>query len=335
MVHLPLPRVKQRLMAGVLQGVGITRGGVNMKKRTASVAGVLLALALAVPAFPGTIPQSIVPESARWVAHLDMEKFVATKLYELLDKGGAFEIKSRDVNRWLNIDPAKDITGVTVFGFEPGGKGQIVVAVAGKFDKARMLTLLDLDEDHAETPYGAYTIHSTGNDGYGVFVNDGLIVLSENRTAVEKVLDTAGGKLKNFAGSALSASLKEVPANAFLSGILPDLTKLSEMNSQSKILEKASGLFFLAQEKQDALQFRLQVTADSPETAKNMADLVQGIIAMGRLGGNDEDMARISSLLDGLQVKLDGKVLRLDFERPSREIADLLSRGRGLHGLFD
>ena len=306
-----------------------------MMKKTASVAGVLLALALAVPAFPGTIPSSIVPEGARWVAHLDMEKFVATKLYEFLDKDGTFEIKSRDVNRWLKIDPAKDLTGVTVFGFEPGGKGQIVVAVAGKFDKARLLTLLDLDEDHTETPYGAYTVHTTGGDGYGAFVNDGLIVLSEDRLAVEKVLDTAGGKSKNFTGSALNASLKDVPASAFLSGVLPDLSALSEMNSQSKILEKASGLFFLAQEKQDALQLRLQVTADSPENAKNMADLVQGIIAMGRLGGNEGDMARIASVLDGLQVKLDGKVLRLDFERPSREIADLLSKGRGLHGLFD
>jgi hypothetical protein len=306
-----------------------------MKKRTASVAGVLLALALAVPAFPGTIPSSVVPDGARWVAHLDMEKFVSTKLYEFLEKDGTFEVKSRDVNRWLKIDPAKDITGVTVFGFGPGGKGQIVVAVAGKFDKARLMTLLDLDEDHTETPYGAYTVHTTGGDGYGAFVNDGLIVLSEDRLAVEKVLDTAGGKSKSFTGSALSASLKDVPATAFLSGVLPDLSRLSDMNSQSKILEKASGLFFLAQEKQDALQLRLQVTADSPENAKNMADLVQGIIAMGRLGGNDEDMARIASLLEGLQVKQDGKVLRLEFERPSREIADLLKMGRGFHGLFD
>jgi len=46
-------------------------------------------------------------------------------------------------------------------------------------------------------------------------------------------------------------------------------------------------------------------------------------------------MAKIASLLDGLQVKLDGKVLRLEFERPSQEIADLLSHGRGLSGILD
>ncbi len=306
-------------------------------KKTALLVTALIVIALfwAAPAFPGTIPTSIVPDGARWVAHLDMEKFVATGLYGYLDKDGKFEIKSRDINRWLKIDVPKDVTGVTVFGFEPGAKGRAVVVVSGKFDKARLLTLLDLAEDHTEKAYGAYTLYSTGDDGFGAFINDNLIVLSESAEAIEKVLDTAGGKAKNFAASSLSAALKDVPPGAFLSGVLPDLSRLSGMNNQSKILEKASGLFFLAQEKQDVLQIRLQVTADSPENAKNMFDLVQGIIAMGKLGGNEGDMAKIASLIDGLQVKLEGKVLKIDFERPSRDIADLVSKGHGLSGLLD
>ena len=53
-------------------------------KKAALLTAVLILIALfwAVPAFPGTIPSSIVPEGARWIAHLDMEKFVATKLFE-------------------------------------------------------------------------------------------------------------------------------------------------------------------------------------------------------------------------------------------------------------
>jgi hypothetical protein len=306
-------------------------------KKTTLLAAALLAIALfwAVPAFSGTIPASVVPDGARWVAHLDMEKFVATSLYGYLDKGGQFEIKSRDVNRWLKIDFPKDVTGVTVFGFEPGAKGQAVVAVAGKFDKAQLLALLELNEGHTEKPYGAYTIYSSGDEGFGAFVNDGLIVLSESAAAIEKVLDTAAGKAKDFAASPLSASLKAVPAGAFLSGVLPELSGLGKEINQSKVLDKASGLFFLAQEKQDTLLVRIQVTADTPESAKNMADVAQGLIAMTRLGGNEGDMAKIASLLDGLQVKLEGKVLKLDFERPSKEIADLVSKGHGLAGLLD
>ncbi|HMA54497.1 MAG TPA: hypothetical protein VKT17_08535, partial [Acidobacteriota bacterium] len=89
------------------------------------------------------------------------------------------------------------------------------------------------------------------------------------------------------------------------------------------------------QEKQDVLQIRLQVTADSPENAKNMFDMVQGIIAMGKLGGNEGDMAKIASLIDGLKVNLEGKVLKIEFEHSSRDIADLVSKGHGLGGLLD
>jgi hypothetical protein len=294
----------------------------------------LAALIFTVPAWPGTLPTSVIPDGARWVAHLDMEKFVATKLYEYLEKDGRLQIKDRDISRWLKIDLFKDITGLTIFGLEPGDK-QAVFAATGKFDKAGLLALIALDKDHQETPYGSTTLYSTGSDEYGAFINDGLIVFSENREAIEKVLDTAAGKMKTFAASKLNAAFKDVPSSAFLSGAVEDLAGLGKEINQSKIVEKASGMFFLAQEKQDNLQVRLQVTADSPESAKNMADVVQGLVAMVRLGEGQGNMAGVASLVEGIQVKLDGKTVRLEFERPSREIADLMSRGKGLHGLFD
>jgi len=290
---------------------------------------VLAALILVVPAWPGTVPTSIVPEGARWMAHLDMEKFVATKLYEYLEKDGRFEIKSRDLNRWFKIDVPKDITGLTIFGLDPGDK-QAVFAVAGKFDKAGLLALIALDKEHQETPYGAYTLYSTGSDEYGAFINDGLIVFSENREAIEKVLDTAAGKTKNFASSKLNAAFKDVSSGAFLSGVVEDLSGLGKEINQSKFVEKASMMFFLAQEKQDNLQVRVQVTADTPESAKNMADMAQGLIALVRLGQGEGPGAVPASLVEGLKVKLDGKTVRLELDMPSREVANLASRGRGL-----
>jgi len=289
----------------------------------------LAALIFVVPAWPGTLPTSIVPDGARWVAHLDMEKFVATKLYEYLEKDGKFDIKSRDLNRWFKIDVPKDITGLTIFGLDPGDK-QAVFAVAGKFDRAGLLALIALDKEHQETPYGAYTLYSTGSDEYGAFINDGLIVFSENREAIEKVLDTAAGKTKSFASSKLNASFKDVSSGAFLSGVVENLSGLGKEINQSKFVEKASMMFFLAQEKQDNLQVRVQVTADTPESAKNMADMAQGLIALVRLGQGEGPGAIPASLVEGLKVKLDGKTVRLELDMPSREVADLASRGRGL-----
>ncbi|HSA96074.1 MAG TPA: hypothetical protein VLJ16_08485, partial [Acidobacteriota bacterium] len=136
-------------------------------KKTALLAAVLVVLALfmALPAFPGPIPASIVPESARWIAHLDMQKFVTTKLFAALEKSGSFDIKTRDAGRWLKVDPAKDISGVTLIGFESEAKDEPVLVVSGTFDKSRLLSLIELEEKHTETAYGAYTVYSSGGDG--------------------------------------------------------------------------------------------------------------------------------------------------------------------------
>jgi hypothetical protein len=306
------------------------------KKNVLLIAALALAaLSLAIPAWPGTVPTSIIPDGARWIAHLDMEKFVATKLYEYLDKkDGRFVIKNRDLTRLFKISLPRDITGLTIFGLGPGEK-RAVFAIAGKFDKERLLTLLDLAEDHQETPYGAFTLYSTGSDEFGAFVNDGLIVFSESRDAIEKVLDTAGGKANNFASSKLNAAFKDVSAGAFLSGVIEDLAGLGEKIKQSKFVGKASGMVFLAQEKQDSLQVRAQVTADSPESAKNMAEIAQGLIALARLGQGEGRMDVPAFLVDGLQVKLEGKTVRLELNVLSREVADMMWRGRGLSGFFD
>jgi hypothetical protein len=289
------------------------------------------AFALVLPGWAGPVPASVVPDGTRWIAHLDMQKFVSTRLFQYLEKDGRLEIKDRDLTHRLKIDPFKDITGLTVFGLGPGEK-QAVFAVAGKFDKARLLTLLDLEEKPQEIPYGGFTIYVTSDGhgaphGYGVFVNDGLIVYTESRAAIEKVLDTAAGKAKDFSSSSLGAAFKNLPAGAFLSGIAEDLAGLDMDIRRSKIAEAARGLLFTAQEKGDSFQARLQVTADSPESAKNMADIVQGFIALGRMSQGEGRRAIPASLMSGLQVKMDGKVVRLELDIPSREVADLASGG--------
>jgi len=306
-----------------------------LKKYVLLTAALALAtLILVGPAWPGIVPASIIPDGARWVAHVDMEKFVATKLYEYLDKDGRLEIKNRDITRTLKIDLFKDITGLTIFGIDSGEKGA-VIAVTGKFDKKRLLTLISLDDDHREIPYGGQTIYSMGAGEFGAFVNDGLIVFAKNQEGIERVLDTAAGKTKNFASSKLNAAFKNIPSNAFVGGIAEDIAGLGKDIKESKFVENAKMMFFLAQEKQDNLQVRLHVTADSPENAKNMAEIAQGLIAMFKLSRGDERSAVASSLLQGLRVNLDGPTIRLELDLPSKDVANLMSHGRGLDGLFD
>lgn len=307
-----------------------------MKKVMFLAAALLvIALFLSVPAFPGQVPASVVPSEARWIAHLDMERFVATSLFGYLEKSGVIEIKSADINKWLKLDIPKDITGVTLFGLGDEAKTDAVVVLAGKFDKPGLLALIAQNPEHKEIPYAGTTIYSTGDEGYGAFIDDHMIVLSDSQAGIEKALDTAAGRSKNFSGTPLSSALKAAPGDAFLSGVLPKLSKFSKEIGESKMLEQASGLFFLAQEAHDRLLIRVQVTADTAESAKNIADILQGLVALGRMSGDKDKTSQVMALLDGLQVSQDGKLLKISFERPSKEIADLIIQNRGHKGLLD
>ena len=307
-----------------------------LRKTTLSVFALVLgALAVFVPARAGNLPENLIPEGTRWVAHLDMEKFVSTQLFKLLDMENGLQINNRDITRMLKIDFFKDITGLTVFGFGPEGKRGVFLA-AGRFDKKRLLTLAELSDNLKEIAYGGNIIYTTDHNEYGAFVNDGLIAFGERREDIERVLDAASGKARNFAGSALNASLKAASSGSFLSGVFEDLSGLDADFRESKFMGKAKGLTFLAQEKQDTLQIHLQVTADSPESAKDMAEIAQGLLAMARLSRNEGEGRGWANLAKDARFEASGNVVRLDLSLPSSEAARMMSHGRmSLAGIFD
>ncbi len=308
-----------------------------MLKKILSLTAILvvMALSLVLPAWPGTLPVSIVPNDAVWVAHLDMEKFVTTKLFEGMEKEGRLQIKNRDITRLFKIDLFKDISGLTIFALGPEDK-HIVIALAGRFDKKRLLTLFDLADNHREIPYSGNTIYSTDDDEYSAFINDGLIVIAERRGSIERVLDTAANKAKNFVSSELHTSFQKISGGAFLSGIIKNLAGLGRGLHDSKFLGKANEIFFTARENRDSFEFRAQVSADRPESAKDMADIAQGLIAMAKLGlGKEHGGERAASLLQGFHIKLEGATVALEFAVPSTELAQLLSHGRELDMFLD
>ncbi len=306
-----------------------------LKKTSLTLFALILgALAFSPLAWAESLPESMIPEGTRWIAHLDMEKFVSTQLFKLLETDGRLQIRDKDITRMLKLDLYKDVSGLTAFGFGAGGKRAVFLA-AGRFDKKRLLTLLELSDDLREIPYGGNTIYASDDHEYGAFINAGLIVFGERREDIEKVLDTAAGKAKSFATSPLSASFKSASAGSFLSGSFEDLSGLDKDIAESKLMGKAKGLFFLAQEKQDRLSVRLQVTADSPESAKDMAEIAQGLLAMVRLSRNQSSGEGFALLVKDAVVKQDGLTIRLELDLPSREAANLMSRGRGVAGLFD
>ncbi|MCP5102557.1 MAG: hypothetical protein GY950_04220 [bacterium] len=298
-----------------------------MKKRLVLSLTLLLAFVLTGFAAPASLQTSLVPDNAQWVLHLDVAKFASTNLSDLLfgEKNGKFSMYRGMVTGMLKIDLLKDISGVTVFGMGHD-KDSNVVCWTGKFDKDHLLSMLGKDGSLKEIPHGKYTIYNWGGDHYGVFAGDRLAVTGEDETAVKNALDVLAGKKRNMKASKMTAHFKGMPGGAFLKGFASDISSLVHDHDTTMILKNAGMAFFVALEKNGDLTMKLNLSTHSPETAKNIQQVVTGFIAMAKMrkGSGGHGPGPWWELMEKLKIQLVNNTVIMELSYPSDRLIEML-----------
>lgn len=250
-----------------------------MKKISVLVLTLFL-IAIVSPAFSTeALKKNLIPEDAKWVVHIDVEKFAKTQLKEVFMEKSHFPLEREilGIEKTANINFFEDITAVTIIGMikdeEP------IIAFSGNLNKDHLLGLLKKEEPE-EIQHGQFLIYSWGSDDCGTFINDRLLLISENRHDLEKVLDTFAGKAKSISGT-LDSKLKSVSPHAFIFVAAENISEMVEDEDDfpSQILQKTESLFFAASEQDNTLKLVLNLQTDSPATAKNLVDMAQGLKA--------------------------------------------------------
>ena len=288
----------------------------------------------ALAAGPSSLQMSIVPADAQWVMHLDMERFAASTLFQLLSESGkGFDLRTKmgQFSDKLKMDPLKDIMGVTVFG--RGGAGQKpVVAVNGNFDKAGLLGILKMESSYKETPYGKHTLYSWEGAHYGAFVDDRLALLAEDETDIKSALDAIGGKTKNVSASPLVSLLRKGPQGAMIEFALGDINSLT---GQAKDVGAAALPAMLTQmrsisgvvaETGDRLNMKIEIGAESAQVAQSIQQTIQGLVALMNLQFKED----AEPITRGFSVKTDGDRVRIDGSYLIPELTKII-KGRREH----
>jgi hypothetical protein len=296
----------------------------------------LLGVVFIIPAKPASLQTSIIPDDARWVIHFDVEKFTSTRVFELLkqDEALGLEKKTLGISTMFKFDPFKDIMGITLFGTGKGEKNT-VVCLSGNFNKDHLLVLLDMNVDHRKIPYGKYTIHKWDRSQFGTFAGDHLVVIASNEGVLKNVLDVISGKKKNSGASKLVPHLGEIPKDAFLKAVIDNISHLVGADDVSTILKKTGMAFFIAVERSENLTMKLKLTTDSPETAKNIQQIVTGFLALAKLKQNQGETDARLKLLDDLKVRLEGNIVQMELTHPSKDLVKMFSHGKGHFHIFD
>ncbi len=305
-----------------------------MKKVVIVIVAIFLALLLCSEALAVSIQKSIIPADAKWVVHIDVKKFSATRLYELMMKDEStvkIRKKTARLFKLYRFDPLKDIANITIF-----GKGKddedAVVYVEANFDKEHLLSLLEAETEYQEISYGKYIIYKWGRDDFGVFVLDNVILFSENEEAIKIALDVIDGKKENLSSSPMMKYVNEIPSDAFLMAVADNISSLVGKHDKAVMLKKTGMASFSIMEKKDDVALDLKFTTESSEDANNVEQMIKGLIAFANLQLKEE--RDVQELLKSLHISIDGTKVQIGLSYPIEKLFNIISGRTKIHSLF-
>lgn len=272
-----------------------------------------------------SLQTNLIPAEAKWLIHINIEQFAKTELKQILESMSDNDIGRRiaEIEKTTGIDFFRDISAVTMIGMNPKDS-EPVVAFSGSLDKTLLLGMLKDKEVLKEMTYGDFLMYTWDGDGFGVFANDNLLIFAENRSGLEKVLDTYSGKGQNFSGTPLHKQLRASSPNTFLVAAAENISEmLNEKDDDfgALILKKTESAFFSADEQNGKMKAHLSLQTDSPETATNLESMVTGLKAF--LAMNDK-IDPEWDIIQSLRVSTKGTAVVMESQGSVEELLNII-----------
>ncbi len=296
-----------------------------------SLVWAIASLGLTPLALANPIPESSIPGSVDWFAHLDAEKLRSTSVGGYLFDQLA-NLDPLKENEQLPINPVlilNGLRGITTFGTIPNpqaaseGDVDVVVLINGTPQLMQifqgLLSGVQLEKPEAieEIIEGEHTIlHMVDQGISGVFVGEDQIAISKSMESMSRYLSVTTGK---------AAHLKfgdKFPVPDYLSGLgvylgvyVEGLGDFKELPAQARILQLTQAVAVQLGESSDNLHLLASLVTDTPQTAAQVRDVLNGLIAVMVLtqNGNPE----VASLVESANVAQVDKSVTLKIDYPA------------------
>jgi hypothetical protein len=285
-------------------------------------------------AWASPFDRKVVAKDAAWVVHLDVEAALASTVGRFVFSGRCPEITVavnealREVNEQLGIDARKDLKAVTVYGLGED-EDEVVAALtmtaaldeaAAWFEKTDPTFKITRHDGRTE-----YEWIDDGEERYGAVVASGpdgrVAVVGASRELVDKGADVVEGKAER-----LSADGERGPgAGAIVWARSIDLGEALSKHAEALSLKNAGGGVVELGEREGEMYAEVTVSAETEADATNIAQVVTGLMAMGRLAASgEEDLAPVMDLIGDLTPTVKGKEVMVRWVCASAKVEGML-----------
>lgn len=268
------------------------------------------------------------PAEAAIISFANIRQVMDSDLRERLreresDTSGAAAFENR-----TGIDIDRDVNHV-VAAVAPVGRNdaEAIAVLAGRFDPARIeslaiaeggvrmehagrpLILIDTDRDNPE-----------GDDTAMAFLEPDVLALG-SETLVRQALDGEAGADTNDRLMALLQHVDEA-STAWTVGRLETLQESAWLPEGLASQVSQVSAFALGGQVNGGVRGRLTAEATDEQTGRNLRDLLQGFLALGRLQAAERP--ELAELLNTLQLTSSGPNVMLTFDLPADTLLELL-----------
>ena len=258
-----------------------------------------------------------ISKDAKFVAHLDLDAFRASKIGTTILEKVRQEEGSEKLDALVEIigfDPLTAVQSATLSGIATEEDNDGILVVRHKAHSTKLLAFMKLDEHYRKTEHGKHEIHGAGDRGdgergYVSFVSDTIAVLAPSREQAAKAIDLVNGKGAAKKLPPSLASIGKDMKNAFLVAYA-DVSAISNIDDEN-IKQMAKEASLVLGESDGKLILSLSVDAYDADTAEQMEAMVNGLIGFARL--SQEENPEIKDILKGLKVRRKEVTLSIHF----------------------
>jgi hypothetical protein len=244
----------------------------------------------------------VLPATARFVMGVDVKRLTASPFYK---KQAALRPDAfRDLEAHTGVNPERDVETLLVAG---GAQDQGLALLVGNFDRARLARAIETEKKGQVTwkDVQGTTVYlfNEGQRGAGAaaFLDDRRLVVG-SATAVETAV---GARAQGGAGlrgnAAITALLERVkPGSTFWmvgdQSLLSNLPKSVPMGGDSSVTLPALKSVVVTGDLEPVVSVAIIGDATDEPSAKNLADVVRGFVAMMSMqGGQRPELKQLAS----------------------------------------
>ena len=281
------------------------------------------------PALAGPAVRSDIPDSAKWVAHFDVEALTASQIgrgaMELI-RNNASAITQQKVQKAEKIWKIfADVKSLTFYGCTLDKTDAVVVAKLD-YDKADIMKLLGIHS------YGDHDIYATGPKGqecqgmekthFVCLYDKNTIVASRKQERLKEALDLLDGRGRPLRTNQPLSKLIGPAQGSIVVFAAQDVNKMvenlqkkqgrEERRSHAAALKKCQSLRLEMGEANAKMFTNLNGVMTSNEDATNVQQAAQGLLALAMLHSQDDE--RVTKILQDVKIDLEGSNVALQMQ---------------------